>query len=583
MIESKKRNKNRQKKNDKIENVDNIHKEEITKRSKKEDKSTQYDISFNKDMNIYIDEGHYMQSCIIKELESHFKDEEGKNNVYYIYEELKINKNISSKIYYYTWFYYFENMILKLDNFLDMILNYSYYLLNDSCNKERIFFLIETPLKINIHKCIDSTGHITINFKHKMFKNIEKIISEQENNCTNKKKRKKNKNNYDNTIDQNCESILNNENINSPNKSIDIDVENVIEDDITNVLQNEKEDYIINFLKHQKIKSILYINDIFEPEHLSILFLIHTEIKSETINCIGKTYTDGVFNDEYLNKSDYNEFGILKGYDIILLRYSYEVIYFYKEDNTSLFSDYNIQKSDDKDNERKNSYPLNYNNNEIDNLNNQNDTKNFTYNNNSSYYEKILNDKNKYHIMLTWKPHLKYVNNSTQIVLLDALNISSGMDGYIDDKNFNFDVLVNDEYSYLVQYKTKISISRLIYAVTSLIQKKLKPMVYVPHWWYNEIAFCENNLDEPANFQLYVLNELKKDGLLKIGYRKISSRIFTMNHKDIDFIIKLAMKHDAILCSNNNDIIKYYLEMNENAKVSKFISKGTFFVLTNYL
>ncbi|SPJ11191.1 conserved Plasmodium protein, unknown function [Plasmodium sp. DRC-Itaito] len=581
MIDSKKRNKSRQKQNDEIENVDNPHKEEITKRTKKEDKSNQYDISFNQNMDIYINEGHYMQSCIIKELESHFNDEEGITNVYYIYEELKINKNISTNIYFYTWFYYFENMILKLDNFLDMILNYSYYLLNDSCNKERIFFLIETPLKLNIHKCIDSAGHITINFNHKMFKNIEKLISEQEKNNTNKKKTKKNKKDYDNTIEQNYEPKMNNENINSPNKPIDIDMENVIEDDITNDIQNEKEDYIINFLKQQKIKSILYINDIFEPEHLSILFLLHTGIKDETLNCIEKTYTDGVFNDEYLNKSDYNEFGILKGYDIILLRYSYEVIYFYKEKNTSLFSDYTIQKKDDKANEPKTCYPLHHNNNEIGNLNNQNEINNF--HNNNSYYEQILNDQNKYHTMLTWKPHLRYVNNSTQIVLLDALNISSGMDGYIDDKNFNFDVLVNDEYSYLVQYKTKISISRLIYAVTSLFQKKLKPMVYVPYWWYNEIALCENNLDEPANFHLYVLNELKKDGLLKIGYRKISSTIFTMNHKDIDFIIKLCMKHDAILCTNNNDLIKYYLEMNPNAKVSKFISKGTFFVLTNFL
>ncbi|SOV78322.1 conserved Plasmodium protein, unknown function [Plasmodium sp. gorilla clade G3] len=582
MIDSKKRNKNRQKKNDNIENVDNPHKEEITKRTKKEDKSTQYDISINQNMDIYINEEYYMQSCIIKELESHFNDEEGKSNVYYIYEELKINKNISTKIYFYTWFYYFENMILKLDNFLDMILNYSYYLLKDSCNKERIFFLIETPLKLNIHKCIDSTGHITINFNHKMFKNIEKLISEQEKNNTNKKKTTKNKKDYDKTIDQNCELKTNNENIDSLNKQIDIDMEIVIEDDITNDIQNEKENYIINFLKQQKIKSILYINDIFEPEHLSILFLLHTGIKDETINCIEKTYTDGVFNDEYLNKSDYNEFGILKGYDIILLRYSYEVIYFYKEKNTSLFSDYDIQKRDDKANERENSNPLNYNDNEIGNINNQNETNNF-HNNNNSYYEQILNDKNKYHTMLTWKPHLRYINNSTKIVLLDALNISSGMDGYIDDKNFNFDVLINDEYSYLVHYKTKISISRLIYAVTSLFQKKLKPMVYVPYWWYNEIALCENNLDEPANFHLYVLNELKKDGLLKIGYKKISSTIFTMNHKDIDFIIKLAMKNDAILCTNNNDLIKYYLDMNPNAKVSKFISKGTFFVLTNFL
>lgn len=490
MIDSKKRNKSRQKKNDEIENVDNPHKEEITKRTKKEDKSTQYDISFNQNMDIFINEGYYVQSCIIKELESHFNDKEGITNVYYIYEELKINKNISTKVYFYTWFYYFENMILKLDNFLDMILNYSYYLLNDSCNKERIFFLIETPLKLNIHKCIDSTGHISINFNHKMFKNIEKLISEQEINNTNKKNTQKNKKDYDNTIEENCESNRYNQNINSPNKSIDMEddmeddiedyvehnIEHNIEDDITNDIQNEKEDYIINFLKQQKIKSILYINDIFEPEHLSILFLLHTGIKDETINCIEKTYTDGVFNDEYLNKSDYNEFGILKGYDIILLRYSYEVIYFYKEKNTSIFSDYNIQNKDDDQNERKMFYPLNHNNNEIENLNNENEIDNF-HNNNNFYYEQILNDQNKYPIMLTWKPHLRYVNNSTQIVLLDALNISSGMDGYIDDKNFNFDVLINDEYSYLVQYKTKVSICRLIYAVTSLFQKKLKPMV----------------------------------------------------------------------------------------------------------
>lgn len=168
-------------------------------------------------------------------------------------------------------------------------------------------------------------------------------------------------------------------------------------------------------------------------------------------------------------------------------------------------------------------------------------------------------------------------------MVLDALNVCSGMDGYIDDKNFNFDVMRNDQYSYLIQYKTELSIFKLIYAVTSLLQKKIKPIIYIPHWWYYDIPFCEDNITEEVEFQLYIFNELNKDGLLKVGDKKVNLMMLTMDEKDVDILIDLAMQNNAILCTNNNDIIKYYLNVNENAKVSKFISKGTFFVLTNFL
>ncbi|CRG96525.1 conserved Plasmodium protein, unknown function [Plasmodium gallinaceum] len=449
------------------------------------------------------------------------KTEKEKQNEYYMYEELKINKDIRNNIYFYTWFYYFENMMLKLDNFLCSLLNYSYYLLNKVNNNKRNILLTNSHFNVKI-KNVDY-NNCSLNINNCSYKNIEQIFIHKRN-------------------------VINNK-------------------------TESKERNIIKFLQKQNIKSMIYINDFFDPDNMSILFLVNSTDENENSNYSQRNYSEKEFIDKRINKSEFNEYNILKGYDIILLRHSFEIFYFYKEKNEHINDDFIRQGSTDNIENEKDIIKNDTN----ENMKTDNQAKKESKN-----QEKIL-EKKKFHTMLTWKRYLKDTYILKENVALDALNICSGMDGYIDDKNFNFDVLLNDEYSYLVQYKTKISICRLIYAVTSLLKKKIKPIIYIPHWWYHEVEICKDNIVESPEFHFYIFNELKKDGLLKVGYKQINSLIFTMNDKDFDFFINLAIKNDAILCTNNNDIIKYYFNINENAKVSKFISKGTFFVLTNFL
>ncbi|CRH00346.1 conserved Plasmodium protein, unknown function [Plasmodium relictum] len=469
-----------------------------------------------------INQENYLESHRSQKIDTN-KTKSEKQNEYYMYEELKINKDIKNSINFYTWFYFFENMMLKLDDSLCSLLNYSYYLLNNVNSNRRNILLINSHY--NIKNNLNDTNSCTLNFNNCSYKNIEQVIIYKK-------------------------EIINN----------DIDA---------------KELNIIKFLKKQNIKSMIYINDFFEPDNMSILFLIHTTDENEKNNYSERNYLEKKFTDESVNKSHYNEYDILKGYDLILLRYSFEFFYFYKEKN-EYENDHFLQQG---------SIVSIGNEKEIikDNSTEHNNEINDQEKEESENQDKIILEKKQFHTMLTWKSYLKDTYILKENVALDALNICSGMDGYIDDKNFNFDVLLNDEYSYLVQYKKKISICRLIYAVTSLLKKKIKPIIYIPHWWYYEVEDCKNKIVESPEFHLYIFNELKKDGLLKIGYKQINSLIFTMNDKDIDFFINLAMKNDAILCTNNNDIIKYYFNINEKAKVSKFISKGTFFVLTNFL
>ncbi|CAD2105316.1 conserved Plasmodium protein, unknown function [Plasmodium vinckei petteri] len=464
--------------------------------------------------------------------------EEENKNEYFIFEKLTVNENIKNSMHHYTWFYYFENIKLMLDYFQNYILNYSYYLLNSTTIINNIHKYNKRNVLLTNQSCSNNVNNTNgnefkLNFNNSLFKYIEKITV--------------NKNEFiaDNKLDQ-------------------------------------REKNIINFIKKQNIKSMMYINDIFDSRYFSILFLIYPNNENDMFHITnGSNSSVDQFTNQANQQSYTNELGVEKGYEIILLRYSLEIMYFYKNSNRHNHSD-----------NQTFSFNKTYNNlqePEYIQIKNKNKSKNnFNYTQNqtqkkSNIKKKFIIDKSKYHTVINWRTYLNDYNSLKEYVVLDALNICSGMDGYIDDKNFNFDTLRNDQYSYLIQYKTELSIFKLIYAVTSLLQKKIRPIIYIPHWWYYDIPFCEDNITEEVEFQLYIFNELKKDGLLKIGDKKVNLMMLTMDEKDVDILIGLAMQNNAILCTNNNDIIKYYLNVNENAKVSKFISKGTFFVLTNFL
>lgn len=195
----------------------------------------------------------------------------------------------------------------------------------------------------------------------------------------------------------------------------------------------------------------------------------------------------------------------------------------------------------------------------------------------------ITIEKSRYPNMLVWRPMLEKLSYPKGNVTVDALSVCSGMDGYIQNENFNFDVLINDNYAYLVKYKKRISIYRLIYAVAQLLKDRYTPQVFVPYWWFNHVETCKDRLMEPPDFHVFILNELKKDGLLHVGNKKEEILTLTMDEDDVDMLTKLAIDNQAILCTNNDDLIKYYFRIHGKARVSKFISKGSFFVLTNFL
>ncbi|GAW81236.1 hypothetical protein, conserved [Plasmodium gonderi] len=460
-------------------------------------------------------------------------------NMYFIFEELLFNEDLKKKVHYYTWFYYFENLVLKLDNFVTQILNYSYYLLSNmanpsnNCNisNKRNILLVQSTLTVKLINRRNRKKKFTSSFNNNSFKRIEQIVMYKKEINTNGK------------IDKNELKTL-------------------------------------NYLKKQNIKSMIYINDIFEPQFFSILFLVNSTDEKEFNNFIStQNEITEHFPNESIKKLGSNEYGILRGYDIILLRYSYEIIYFYKNNNTTISYDHNIyNQTHNNVNITKGTFK---NNNKKEKNNDSNDQ--IVKGTNNSLLNTNIIEKSKYHTMITWRNYLNNSNVTKQCVVLDALNICSGMDGYIDGENFNFDVLINDAYSYLVKYKTKLSITRLIHAVTSLLKSQMHPIIYIPHWWYHNIAFCENNIIESGDFHLHIFKELEKDGLLKVGSKNKDSSVLTMDEKDTDLFVELAIQKNAILCTNNNDIIKYYLNMCENAKVSKFIAKGTFFMLANFL
>ncbi|SBS84117.1 conserved Plasmodium protein, unknown function [Plasmodium ovale curtisi] len=554
MTKKKKKSKNAKKEPDKGNNCSNEIDSELTNKNKNENSANANDSEQKQNRNKKLSQKSYKENKNNPELHTCL-DENEKKNVYYIFEELTHNKDINSSVKHYTWLYFFENMMLKLDTFISHILNYSYYLLNNAAkntdsskNSKRNILLTEPDHTLNRESGNNDQNNFTLNFNNTTFKRIEQIIEH----------------NNDSTINYNVEG---------------------------------KELAIISYLKKQNIKSMIYVNDIFEPQYLSILLLISSTNEKEifNVNDEQKLLTKLCANDSN-KKIDYNELGILKGYDIILVRYSLEIMYFYKNknelanlDNFSMENEYNLAAENEYNLAVENEYYLvnsskrtmkkKNKNKKIDKtieINNKKEKEN-------KIQKKVIIEKSKYPTMITWR---NYLNNShllNEKVVLDALNVCSGMDGYIDDQNFNFDVLVNNNYSYFVQYKTEISICRLIYAVTSLLKKRIKPIIYIPHWWYYDIFLCEEKITETAEFHLYVFDELKKDGLLNIGYKKKNSLILTMDEKDIDLFTDLATQNDATLCTNNNDIIKYYLNINENAKVSKFISQGTFFVITNFL
>ncbi|ANQ08161.1 Uncharacterized protein PCOAH_00028100 [Plasmodium coatneyi] len=460
-------------------------------------------------------------------------------NVYYIFEELIFNEDMKKKVPHYTWFYYFENLVLKLDNFVTQILNYSYYILNNMAtpskssgiNKKRNILLVQSTLTVKLVNRRNRKKKFTSSFNHNAFKRIEQIIMHKEEINTNSK------------IDK-------------------------------------KELKILNYLKSQNIKSMIYINDIFEPQFFSILFLVQTKEEKEITNSISKqNEITEHWPNENVQKLDCNEYGILRGYDIILLRYSYEIIHFYK--NSSATESYNNHIHNQAHEYRKITKKNHHKSKKREENDHANEEVPRETNNNT--LNKNIIEKNKYHTMLTWRNYLNDSNKLKQCVVLDGLNICSGMDGYIDGENFNFDILINDAYSYLVKYKTQLSIFRLIYAVTSLLKSQMRPIIYIPHWWYHDIPFCENSILESGDFHLFVFKELEKDGFLKIGNKKKDPSVLTMDEKDTDLFVELAMEENAILCTNNNDIIKYYIDICENAKVSKFIAKGTFFMLANFL
>ncbi|CAA9988498.1 conserved Plasmodium protein, unknown function [Plasmodium knowlesi strain H] len=460
-------------------------------------------------------------------------------NMYYIFEELIFNEDMKKKVRHYTWFYYFENLVLKLDNCVTQILNYSYYILNNmaipsnssAINKKRNILLVQSTLTVKLVNRRNRKKKFTSSFNNNAFKRIEQIVMHKEEISTNSK-------------------------------------------------TDKNELKILNYLKNQNIKSMIYINDIFEPQFFSILFLVHTKEEKDIANFISKQSDITEYSpNKNVQKLDCNEYGILRGYDIILLRYSYEIIHFYK--NSKATASYNNHicnqinehgKITKKNNHKSQKKEENYHANE----------QAPRVPNNSNLNKDII-EKNKYHTMLTWRNYLNDSNELKQCVVLDALNICSGMDGYIDGENFNFDVMVNDAYSYLVKYKTKLSIFRLIYAVTSLLKSQMRPIIYIPHWWYHDIPLCEKNIIESGDFHLFIFKELEKDGFLKIGSKNKDSSVLTMDEKDTDLFVELAIEENAILCTNNNDIIKYYIDICENAKVSKFIAKGTFFMLANFL
>ncbi|GAB66744.1 hypothetical protein PCYB_095280 [Plasmodium cynomolgi strain B] len=375
-------------------------------------------------------------------------------NMYYIFEELIFNEDMKKKVRHYTWFYYFENLVLKLDNFVTQILNYSYYILNNMAtpsnssgiNNKRNILLVQSTLTVKLVNRRNRKKKFTSSFNHNAFKRIEQIVMHKEEINTNSK------------IDKNELKIL-------------------------------------NYLKNQNIKT-------------------HTTEEKEIANFISKQndITEHSPN-ENVQKLDCNEYGILRGYDIILLRYSYEIIYFYKNSKaTASYNNHIYNQAHQHEKITKKNHQKSKKKEENDHANEQvpRGTNNDTLN-------KDIIEKNKYHTMLTWRNYLNDSNELKQCVVLDALNICSGMDGYIDGENFNFDVLVNDAYSYLVKYKTKLSIFRLIYAVTSLLKSQMRPIIYIPHWWYHDIPLCENNIIESGDFHLFVFKELEKDGFLKIG------------------------------------------------------------------
>ncbi|EUD67318.1 hypothetical protein C922_02468 [Plasmodium inui San Antonio 1] len=438
-------------------------------------------------------------------------------NMYHIFEELIFNEDMKKKVRHYTWFYYFENLVLKLDNFVTEILNYSYYILNSMAtpsyssgiNNKRNILLVQSTVTVKLVNMRNRKKKFTSSFNHNAFKRIEQIVMHKEEINTNSK------------IDKNELKIL-------------------------------------NYLKNQNIKSMIYINDIFEPQFFSILFLVHTREEKEISNSMSEqNEITEHWPNENVQKLDCNEYGILRGYDIILLRYSYEIIYFYKDgEATSIYTNHIYNQAHKHGKITKKNPQKSKKKEENDHANEQMPTG---ANNNT--LNKDIIEKNKYHTMLTWRNYLNDSNELKQCVVLDALNICSGMDGYIDGENFNFDVLVNDAYSYLVKYKTKLSIFRLIYAVTSLLKSQMRPIIYIPHWWYHDIPFCENNIVESGDFHLFVFKELEKDGFLKIGNKNKDSSVLTMDEKDTDLFVELAIEENAILCTNNNDIIKYYIDV----------------------
>ncbi|SBT71568.1 protein farnesyltransferase subunit beta, putative [Plasmodium malariae] len=197
---------------------------------------------------------------------------------------------------------------------------------------------------------------------------------------------------------------------------------------------------IINYLKKKNIKSMIYINDIFEPQRLSMMFLIYStdEKQCDVFFSEEERITEQLTNSTP-KKSEYNECGILNRYDIILIRHSLEIIYLYKNKNINTICDNYTCNSTDLISSTK----------PIKKKNNPNNGSSNKVEVDSTFQENGTIEKTKYHSMVTWRP---YLNNSYLLkynIVLDALSVCSGMDGYIDDKNFNFDVLINDEYSYL--------------------------------------------------------------------------------------------------------------------------------------
>lgn len=322
------------------------------------------------------------------------KKKKKKKIYFFMFEELKFQPYLVKDIDLYVWFYFFDNMKLQLDSFLASYLNYAYFLLTRVNRNKSKILLIDYPF--SLHKePFDIEKKIAFLLNNAYYKNIERLVERKS------KIRKKQ------IIETKMEDY---ENFAS-------DTDEGIEQ--TNKEMNDEQLNIINFLNKTNIKNMMYISDIFATNQISIMFLLDSDDKQETeseeesetdkesevtdesdienaeiktkwnkketkteINelkynnsdneiCNGirenyysicKKKKKNIFN---VDSRERDENGIFKGYEVILIRCSYEILYFYKAqdnerivykggNNASLDECYYTSDSDEQYTKKKN-------------------------------------------------------------------------------------------------------------------------------------------------------------------------------------------------------------------------------------